>query len=98
MFMELNAFSGGNLAQVQFDTNGDNLINPGDMIDISNNQGGILKIPSGVQIGGRIHMPAFQLLGKQRERVYLSNSRGEIPQLVQRAPKLGVTYWMQFFE
>ena len=99
MFMELNAFTGGNLSLVQFDINNDNNIDDQDLIDIDNDPTNvILKIPSGILIDGQVQMPAFQLLDQQKERVYLTNSRGEVPQLLQRSPRLGVTYWMQVFE
>jgi Tfp pilus tip-associated adhesin PilY1 len=124
MVMELNAFSGGNLALVQFDFNNDKVFTDDDKIDIDNDPNNIvLRIPSGLLMQGQAQMPAFLRLDNYRERLYISGvgagggggsggsggggsggggsgggSGGGVGGPVQRAPKLGVTYWMQIFE
>ena len=123
MFMELNAFTGGNLAVVQFDFNNDNAFSDEDKIDIDSDPGStVLRVPSGLMLPGRAQMPAYLILDKDRERLYFSGAGGgpnddgdgndddgnnddddddgdaDIAELEQRAPKLGVTYWMQLFE
>ena len=102
MFMELDAFNGGNLALVQFDLNNDTSFNDNDKIDTDKDPNNIvLKIPSGILMDGQAQLPAFLRLDNSRERLYISGTSGGGgggggP--VQRAPKLGVTYWMQIFE
>jgi type IV pilus assembly protein PilY1 len=109
MIMEINAFTGGNLAVVQFDFNNDNGFSDADKIDIDTDPNSIvLKIPSGFSRSGQAQLPAFLRLDNTRERLYISGTGGgggggggggNTPDgPVHRAPKLGVTYWMQIFE
>ena len=106
MFMEVDAFSGGNLALVQFDLNNDGAFSDDDKIDIDNDPNSIvLRVPSGFGVDGQAQLPAFLRLDNYRERLYISGSsggggggNGPNDSLVQRTPRLGVTYWMQIFE
>ena len=112
MFMELNAFNGGNLAEIQFDLNNDNSFTKDDQVDTDNDSNTEkLENPSGILMDGQAQLPAFLRLDNNRERLYISGTGGgsgggsgdptkppiDDP-IVQRAPKLGVTYWMQIFE
>jgi type IV pilus assembly protein PilY1 len=99
MFMEINAFTGGSPVQAMFDINGDGKVDAGDLIEITVN-GTIKKVPpTGVQFGGFLQTPAIMRLGPLNtagtEIKYFSSSDGEIKTLAERAPKLGLTHWME---
>ena len=119
MFMELDAFTGGNIALVQFDFNNDNTFSKDDMIDIDTDPNNVvLSVPGAISMEGQAQPPAYLRLDNTRERLYISGVTGGGPglgsgpgpgpdpepdddlndDLVHRAPKLGVTYWMQLFE
>jgi hypothetical protein len=48
---------------------------------------GSLQPPSIIQIGNSTKNPL--------EKKYMSSSTGRIEQLIEKGPKLGVTYWME---
>lgn len=101
IFMELNAFTGGTAGGAVFDVSGDRDINEKDMVKIDLDENGVTEelAPSGIEFIGNLQAPSILQLGNNSknplEMKYMSSSTGRIEQLTERAPKLGVTYWME---
>ncbi len=94
MFMELNAFTGGRLGGPQFDISGDQIIDAKDLVKV--NFDGLTDLaPSGLKYDGNLMPPAILRINGEIERKYLSSSSGAIEELVEKALKLGLTYWME---
>jgi type IV pilus assembly protein PilY1 len=94
MFMELNAFTGGRLGGPQFDITGDGVIDAKDLVKTSFD--GLSDLaPSGIGYAGNVMPPAILRINDGIEKKYLSSSTGVIEELVEKAIKLGVTYWME---
>jgi type IV pilus assembly protein PilY1 len=95
MFMEINAFTGGSPIRAMFDINGDHQVDAGDLVAVD----GRNVPPAGIQFSGFIQTPAILRLGPLNtagiEMKYFSASDGGVRTLAERAPKLGLTHWME---
>ncbi|MGD2185673.1 MAG: PilC/PilY family type IV pilus protein, partial [Desulfobacterales bacterium] len=95
VFMELNAFTGGQLAGVQFDIHDDEGVGEDDYVEIEVD-GKMIKVPpSGIKLAGNIQPPAIIKLDERTEKKYLSSSDGGIVEITERAAKTGIAYWME---
>ncbi len=101
IFMELNAFTGGAAGGALFDISGDRNINAKDLVKIDFDEDGVSEElpPSGIEFMGNLQPPSILQIGSNPksplERKYMSSSTGRIEQLNEKAPKMGVTYWME---
>jgi type IV pilus assembly protein PilY1 len=95
VFMELNAFSGGQLAGINFDVNDDATVDEKDMVEIEVDGIKIKVPPSGKKLAGNIQPPAILRLNEKTEKKYLSSSSGGIVEIAERAAKTGIAYWME---
>jgi type IV pilus assembly protein PilY1 len=93
VFMELNAFTGGQLAGVQFDINDDGEVGEDDYVEID--EDGTKVPPSGIKLAGNIQPPAIIKLNEKTEKKYLSSSGGGIVEISERTAKIGIAYWME---
>ena len=95
VFMELNAFTGGQLAGVQFDINDDGTIDENDLVEIEEN--GVKKKvpPAGLKLVGNLQPPAIIKLNEKTEKKYLSTSSGGIVEVIEKTAKTGIAYWME---
>lgn len=95
VFMELNAFTGGQLAGVQFDIHDDGSVGEDDYVEIEID-GKMVKVPpSGIKLAGNIQPPAIIKLDEKTEKKYLSSSGGGIVEIAERTAKIGIAYWME---
>ncbi len=95
VFMELNAFTGGTIASIQFDLNDDGLVNEDDLVDVEID-GELVKLPpSGKKLAGLVQSPAIIQLNETLEKKYLSSSAGGIVEIAEKAAKTGIAYWME---
>ena len=95
IFMELNAFTGGTIAAVQFDLNDDGIVDENDQVEVEID-GKLVKLPpSGKKLAGLVQSPAILQLDKEKNKKYLSSSSGGIIGITERAPKTGIAYWME---
>ncbi|MEE9537536.1 MAG: PilC/PilY family type IV pilus protein [Desulfobacterales bacterium] len=95
VFMELNAFTGGQLAGVNFDIHDDESVGEDDYVEIEVG-GNMIKVPpSGIKLAGNIQPPAIIKLNDKTEKKYLSSSGGGIVEITERAVKTGIAYWME---
>lgn len=101
IFMEVNAFTGGTAGGALFDISGDREIDDRDLVRIDFNADGISEAlaPCGIGFMGNLQPPSILQLGNNPknplEVKYMSSSTGRIEKLIEKAPKLGVTYWME---
>ena len=95
MFMELNAFTGGQLASIQFDVNDDGEFDQDDLVEIEED---VLVPPSGMKLPGSVQPPAIIGLDEEKEKKYLSSSSGGIIEVTEKAAKTGISYWMEIRE
>jgi type IV pilus assembly protein PilY1 len=95
IFMELNAFTGGSIASIQFDLNEDGIVDQDDRVDVEID-GELVKLPaSGKKLAGLVQSPAIIQLNEEAERKYLSSSAGGIVEIVEKSPQAGIAYWME---
>ena len=93
--MELNAFTGGTIAAIQFDLNEDGIVNEDDRVEVEID-GELVKLPpSGKKLAGLVQSPAIIQLNETLERKYLSSSAGGIVEIAERTAKTGIAYWME---
>jgi type IV pilus assembly protein PilY1 len=95
IFMELNAFTGGQLAGVNFDIHDDGSVGEDDYVQIERDGQTINVPPSGLKLPGNIQPPAIVKLTETTEKKYLSSSSGGIVEIIERAAKTGIAYWME---
>jgi type IV pilus assembly protein PilY1 len=95
VFMELNAFTGGQLAGVNFDIHDDGGVGQDDYVAIEKDGETIYVPPSGIKLAGNIQPPAIVRLNETTEKKYLSSSIGGIVEISERAAKTGIAYWME---
>ena len=95
IFMELNAFTGGQLAGVQFDIHDDGSVGEDDYVEVDDNGTKIKVPPSGIKLPGNIQPPAIIKLNEKTEKKYLSSSGGGIVEITERTAKVGIAYWME---
>jgi type IV pilus assembly protein PilY1 len=97
MFMEINAFTGGSAEGSLFDITGDSRIDTDDLLQVNFKDTPENLAPSGMEFFGNIQPPAVLGLpgNSPHEKKYMSSSTGNIESLHEKAPKLGVTYWME---
>jgi type IV pilus assembly protein PilY1 len=98
VFMELNAFTGGQLAGVQFDINDDGTIDEKDLVEIEVDGKKIWVPPSGLKLAGIIQPPAIIKLNEKTEKKYLSTSSGGIVEIIEKTAKTGIAYWMEILQ
>jgi type IV pilus assembly protein PilY1 len=91
VFMELNAFTGGQLAGVQFDIHDDGGVSENDLVEID----GKLVPPAGLKLAGSIQLPAIIKLNEKTEKKYFSTSSGGIVEISEKTAKTGIAYWME---
>jgi type IV pilus assembly protein PilY1 len=98
---EVEACDGGNLGEVQFDINGDMIIDENDMINIGTASNPIWVVPSGQGYEGRLQPPAILRLpgpyGKKLERRYYSSSQGTIEEQTAKSTRIGLIFWEELF-
>ena len=95
IFMELDAFTGGTIASIQFDLNEDGIVNEDDRVDVEIN-GDLVKLPpSGKKLAGLVQSPAIIQLNEALEKKYLSSSAGGIVEITEKTAKTGIAYWME---
>jgi type IV pilus assembly protein PilY1 len=98
IFMELNAFTGGSIGAIQFDINDDGVVGEDDLVEVEID-GEIVKVPpSGLKLTGQIQPPAIIKLDEKREKKYMSSSGGGIVEVIEKAAKTGIAYWMELRE
>ena len=95
VFMELNPFTGGQLAGVNFDIHDDGSVGQDDYVPIEKDGQTIYVPPSGLKLDGNIQPPAIVKLNETTEKKYLSSSSGGIVEISERAAKTGIAYWME---
>jgi Tfp pilus tip-associated adhesin PilY1 len=95
VFMELNAFTGGQLAGVNFDIHDDGGVGQDDYVQIEKDGETIYVPPSGLKLAGNLQPPAIIQLNETTEKKYLSSSGGGIVEISERAAKTGIAYWME---
>ena len=95
VFMELNAFSGGQLAGINFDIHDDGSVGQDDYVQIEKDGETIYVPPSGIKLAGNLQPPAIIRLNETTEKKYLSSSGGGIVAISERAAKTGIAYWME---
>jgi Tfp pilus tip-associated adhesin PilY1 len=95
--MEVDAWSGGRTKTPIFDINGDLIIDRYDLVNIGTVDAPIWVAPTGLRYEGRLQPPAIlRVPDQERERKYMSSSRGNIVMVDEKAVTVGVTYWMEF--
>ena len=94
VFMELNAFTGGQLAGVQFDIHDDGTVDESDLVK---NDGKWVP-PAGLKLAGNVQPPAIIKLNDKTEKKYLSTSSGGIVEVVEKTAKIGIAYWLELWE
>ena len=95
VFMELNAFTGGQLAGINFDIHDDGGVGQDDYVQIEKDGETIYVPPSGLKLAGNIQPPAIIRLNETTEKKYLSSSSGGIVEITERAAKTGIAYWLE---
>jgi type IV pilus assembly protein PilY1 len=98
--MVLNAFTGGNAGKALIDMNGDGKINEKDLVlvELDDNDNQINAYLSGLQLPGNLQFPSILQIDNKIEAVLLSSSTGEIYNLREKAPRLGITYWKELLQ
>jgi type IV pilus assembly protein PilY1 len=95
VYHQLNACSGGRPGLETFDVQVDGIIDVQDLINIGTEANPIWVTAAGIQISGRIQVPAALRLGNaDLEMNYLSSSTGAIKTVKTKGTKLGMIYWM----
>jgi type IV pilus assembly protein PilY1 len=96
--MQINAYTGGAPAKVQFDINGDGKLtsykdsaNPGDGIAYLSQP----YVPVGVELDGNVQPPAILRLNHTIEIMYAGSSTGRIETIRNRAVRLGIISWRE---
>ena len=95
VFMELNPFTGGQLAGINFDIHDDGSVGQDDYVQIEKDGKTINVPPSGLKLAGGIQPPAIIKLNETTEIKYLSSSSGGVVEITERAAKTGIAYWME---
>jgi len=90
--MAMDPCTGGRLAEAHFDINGDGKIDEQDLINIGTTTDPIYVPPTGIKIDGKVELPSYLIDGNV-EKGYYNTSDTEIETLLQKAPRLGMTYW-----
>jgi hypothetical protein len=90
--MAMDPCTGGRLSEAHFDTNGDGRIDDQDLINIGTVGHPIYVPPTGLKIEGKVELPSYLIDGNV-EKGYYNTSDTEIETLLQKAPRLGMTYW-----
>ena len=92
----MGACSGGRAGVESFDVYMDGIIDDQDLINIGTADNPIWIAATGIQIAGRIQVPAALRLGNGAlEMNYLSSSINAIETVKTKGVNLGMTYWMQ---
>jgi Tfp pilus tip-associated adhesin PilY1 len=90
--MVMDPCTGGRLSEANFDANGDGVIDSNDLINIGTVEDPIMVPPTGIKIEGKVELPSYLINGAV-EKGYYNTSDTEIKALLQKAPRLGMTYW-----
>jgi hypothetical protein len=84
-----------------FDISGDGQIDARDLVKFDFDEDGIGEemAVSGIEYMGNLQPPSILQIGNTprnpMEIKYMSSSTGRIEQLIEKGPRLGVTYWME---
>ena len=97
IFMELNAFTGGRIASIQFDLNEDGIVNEDDRVEVVINGELVTLPPSGKKLAGLVQSPAIIQLNETLEKKYLSSSAGGIVEIAEKTAKTGIAYWLEIW-
>lgn len=95
VFMELNAFTGGTIAAIQFDLNEDAIVDQEDLAEVEIDGKRVNLAPSGKKLAGLVQSPAIIQLNATIEKKYLSSSSGGIVEITERTANTGIAYWME---
>ena len=90
--MVMDPCTGGRLSEAHFDINGDGAIDDQDLINIGTTTNPIWVPPTGPRIDGKVELPSY-LIDGQVEKGFYNTSDTEIKEILQKAPRLGMTYW-----
>jgi type IV pilus assembly protein PilY1 len=96
IIMEMDACSGARLEKAQFDINEDGVIDENDLVNIGTADDPIWVPPTGLMSEGRLFPPAILRIDKDKEKKYFSSSRGKIVEMIEKAAKLGMSYWIEY--
>jgi len=92
---EIDACTGSRLTEAQFDINEDGVIDEEDLINIGTEENPVWVPPSGIGKPGRLQPPAILRMGPT-EMKYFSSSSGTIETVMEKAVRLGITYWREY--
>jgi type IV pilus assembly protein PilY1 len=90
--MVMDPCTGGRLSEAYFDINGDGAIDDQDLINIGTTTHPIWVPPTGPKIDGKVELPSYLIDGAV-EKGFYNTSKTEIEEILQKAPRLGMTYW-----
>jgi type IV pilus assembly protein PilY1 len=90
--MALDPCTGGRLSEAHFDINGDGVVDDKDLINIGTVTDPIWVPPTGPKIDGKVELPSY-LIDGQVEKGFYNTSDTDIKEILQKAPRLGMTYW-----
>ncbi len=99
MVYEMDACSGGRLAQPQFDMNSDRLIDESDKVEITEEGGTEQVPPTALSFSGVLYPPVLLRMpdGKREIKIF-STSAATLVSLYETAEKRGIFYWMEITE
>jgi Tfp pilus tip-associated adhesin PilY1 len=93
---EISLADGGRLTEPVFDINNDGVIDENDLIEITDEDGNVVKVPpTGVMYGGILHFPII-IKGKNNDELkYSSTSAGTTEMIRETAEEIGFYYWKE---
>jgi Tfp pilus tip-associated adhesin PilY1 len=84
--------TGGRLSEANFDINGDGAVDEKDLINIGTTTHPIWVPPTGPKLDGKLELPSYLIDGRI-EKGFYNTSDTDIKEIIQKAPRLGMTYW-----
>jgi Tfp pilus tip-associated adhesin PilY1 len=96
---EMDACTGGRLAEAQFDINGDNVIDQNDLINIGTEADPVWVAPTGKSFTGMLHRPIMlRLQDGEREMKVFSTSAGTTDKVFEKTETMGVSSWREIVD